>query len=112
MGLDRTGLIAIVVAAGTLLACVQPAAARDVQITGTYSASQIQDACDKVGGDFYQNTANDGGGFGCYNENGNDGAGTAIDCDDRGRCIGTERHGATKGKGAALAPAELVETLK
>ena len=43
-----------------------------------------------------------GSGYGCYNENGNNGNGTAVDCDNTGHCIGTERTGLkTKGVGGA-----------
>ena len=85
--------IAIFVVAAGLVAFAQAASAKDVQISGTHSSSEIKGACAKVGGNFYQNSAEDGGGYGCYNENGNGGNGTAVDCNSGGHCIGTERTG-------------------
>jgi hypothetical protein len=102
MLLSRLPEVAIVVVAIALFAYVKLAAAKDVEIQGSYSSSQIQAACDKAGGNFYQNSPEDGGGYGCYNENGNGGQGTAIDCDNGGHCIGTERPGRkVKGAGGA-----------
>lgn len=111
MWLNWVSPMAAGVVLGGLIAFCGAAAAKDVQIAGTYSSQQIQDACGKVGGNFYQNSAEDGGGYGCYNANGNNGNGTAIDCDNRGQCIGTERPGLTKTKGAGGATA-VVDTLK
>ena len=101
MWLNRIPLIAAFIILAGLFAFCQVASAKDVQISGTHSSSQIQAACDKVGGNFYQNSPDDGGGYGCYNEDGNNGNGTAVDCDNTGHCIGTERPGAVKTKGAA-----------
>lgn len=102
--------VAIAAVATGLLAFAQAAAAKDVAINGTFSSSQIEAACDKVGGNFYQNSAEDGGGYGCYNENGNNGNGTAVDCDNSGHCVGTERPGVkVKGAGGATV---VTDTLK
>lgn len=102
--------VAITAVAVGLVAFAQVASAKDVQISGTHSSSSIEAACDKVGGNFYQNSAEDGGGYGCYNENGNGGNGTAVDCDNTGHCIGTERPG-PKVKGVQLPATALFNTL-
>jgi hypothetical protein len=70
------------VAATLLLAAT--AEAKTVKISGTHSSSQIQSACAGVGGDFYQNSIEDGGGYGCYNED----KGTAVHCSGKGTCEG------------------------
>jgi hypothetical protein len=110
MWMNWTPGIAIFVVAAGLVAYAQAASAKDVQIGGTHSSSEIKGACAKVGGNFYQNSAEDGGGYGCYNENGNGGNGTAVDCDNTGHCIGTERPG-VKVKSAAGATV-VIDVLK
>lgn len=80
------------------------AVAKTLQVGGTHSPAEIKSACEKVGGDYYQNSVEDGGGYGCYEDHGN-GNTAAIDCNDKGRCIATRPERPTQaGKAGALAP--------
>lgn len=76
-------LLCAAIAAATLL-IAGAASAKTVKISGTHSASEIQTACAGVSGEFYQNSIEDGGGYGCYNED----KGTAVHCSSNGQCEG------------------------
>jgi hypothetical protein len=81
----RIALVAILAATtAALLADASSAATR--KLSGSYSRSQVEAACDASGGGFYGNApggGTKGGGYGCVTASGQ------VDCDKNGKCTGT-----------------------